>query len=151
MDRSRSRLEIETAVTATARLIHPKAYYLPTYGRSEDLARPHIESAPQGMSYVIVERGNEMQRHTTTELDTLLYWIFRDITFSMAVDHEIAHRIDEQDFRIVLFQHQLVLLQVLRPEWRDRYAVEKVDRLAELGISQDFAATPRQLTGDRPG
>jgi hypothetical protein len=77
------------------------------------------------MSYVIVERGNELQRHTTTELDTLLYWIFRNITFSTAVDHEVAHRIEEQDFRILLFQHQLQLLQDLRSEWRDRYAAEK--------------------------
>ncbi len=93
------------------------------------------------MSYVIVERGTELQRRTTTDLDKLSYWIFRDVTFSMAVDYEVAHRIEGQDFRILLFQHQLQLLHNLRPEWRHRYAIEKADRLSELGIAQDFAST----------
>jgi hypothetical protein len=33
-------------------------------------------------------------------------------------------------------------LMDLRPEWRDKCAAEKAERLAELGIPQDFAATP---------
>ena len=140
MDRPSTLAEIEAAVTEVADRINPREYYLPTYGRSEDLARPHIETAARNMSYVIVERGTELQRRTTTDLDTLLYWIFRDVTFSMAVDYEVAHRIEGQDFRILLFQHQLHLLQDLRPEGRGRYATEKAARLAELGIAQDFAS-----------
>lgn len=141
MDRPRTLAEIEAAVTETAARIRPREYYLPTYGRSEDFARPHVETSARDMSYVIVERGTELQRRTTTDLDKLLYWIFRDVTFSMAVDYEVAHRIEGQDFRILLFQHQLQLLHNLRPEWRHRYATEKADRLSELGIAQDFAST----------
>lgn len=48
MDRPCTLGEIETAVIATAERIQPKAYHLPTYGHSEDFARPHIETASQG-------------------------------------------------------------------------------------------------------
>lgn len=141
MDRPRTLAEIEAAVTEVAGLIRPREYYLPIYGRSEDFARPHIETSARNMSYVIVERGTELQRRATTDLDTLLYWLFRDITFSMAVDYEVAHRIEGQDLRVLLFQHQLELLQDLSPGWRDRYATEKTARLAQLGILEDFAST----------
>jgi hypothetical protein len=141
VDRPRTLAEIEAAVTETAARIQPTEYYLPTYGRSEGFGRPHVETSARDMSYVIVERGTELQRHTTTDLDMLLYWIFRDVTFSMAVDYEVAHRSEGQDFRILLFQHQLQLLQDLRPEWRHRYATEKADQLAELGMAQHFGWT----------
>ena len=83
---------------------------MPTYGHSEDFARPHIEVDMHGYHYVIVERGMELRRITTTDLDDLLYHIFEAVTFSLACDYEVTHRIPDQDFRRLLFKQQIELL-----------------------------------------
>src|SRR5258708_34276100 len=56
---------------------------LPTYGRSEDMARPHVEVAGPFLSWVVVERGNEIDRKTTRDLDELLYWISGSVAAGM--------------------------------------------------------------------
>lgn len=55
----------------------------------------HTTSDPS----VVVERGIEWERRKTNDLDKLLYWIFANLTFSMAVEYELAHRVEGQDFR----------------------------------------------------
>ncbi len=94
---------------------------LPTYGFSEDSARPHIEvSADGAMHWVVCERGVEQDRRRTHDPDELLYWIFESVTFSMACDFEVSHRIANEDFRRQLFAHQLGLLGTLHAGWRER-------------------------------
>ncbi len=112
--------EIKAKVDELAGKIGASGYVLPTYGYSEDGARPHIEVDAQGYHYVIVERGQELKRITTTNLDDLLYRIFEAITFSLACDYEATHRIPGQDFRILLFKHQIELLSALSTQWADR-------------------------------
>ena len=41
---------------------------LATFGRSEDMARPHIEVAGPFLAWVVVERGSEIDRKTTCDL-----------------------------------------------------------------------------------
>jgi hypothetical protein len=124
-------------VEELASLIDAPAHLLPTYGGSEDGARPHIESEGIALSYVVVERGVELRRDTTEDLDELLYWIFRAVTFSMGGEFELRHRVEHQDFRIIMFQQQLELLTALKPHWCRRYSAENAERLQQLGISTD--------------
>ncbi len=70
----------------------------------------------------------------TTDLDELLYWIFQDVTFSMACSYELAHRIPGMDSRWLRFQHQLELLQTLHPGWKERCAAD----LAEVPKNHPF-------------
>ena len=44
----------------------------------------------------------------------------KDITFSMAVDYEVANRVPHADFRRLLFAKDLELLGSLKPEWCER-------------------------------
>ncbi len=94
---------------------------LPTYGRSADGARPHIELDDSGkFHFVVVERGQELERKTTAILDDLLYWIFDSITFSMACTFELANRNRAQDFRRILFTRQEELLGHMNQDWQER-------------------------------
>lgn len=93
---------------------------LPTYGVSEDGARPHIEYADGQYHYVVVERGNELTRHSSADIDEILFRVFEGVTFSMACDHEKRHRRRGEDSRRQLFETQLALLAELNPAWRDR-------------------------------
>jgi hypothetical protein len=101
-----------------------ESHTLPTYGRTEDFARPHIEVDSRGYHFVVVERGRELERLTTLDLDEVLFRIFRSVTFSLATDYELAHRIETQDCRRIIFQKQVELLGHLSRQWADREARE---------------------------
>jgi len=49
----------------------------------------------------------------------LLYIVFEKITFDMALQYELIHRIPFQDSRRLLFSHQLKLMEKLSPEWKN--------------------------------
>jgi hypothetical protein len=108
---------------------------LPTFGSSEDLARPHIEERDGRLHLVVVERGVEQDRRIARDLDELLYWVFCEVTFAMASDWEARDRVKGQDSRVGLFTRQLELLAALSTRWVDRYRAQKVDRLKQLGIT----------------
>lgn len=92
---------------------------LPTYGYSEDGARPHIEVDPSGYHYVVVERGQEMSRITTSNFDELLFHVFEHVTFELACQYELKHRVEHRDVRRLIFRRQIELLTVLSQTWAD--------------------------------
>ncbi len=134
---SRFELEpVQAEVERLARLISARIDQLPTYGTSEDNGRPHIESFASGYYYVVAERGTEHARTPLPDAEELLYWIFRDVSFSVASEYELKHRISGQDFRRVLFAKQLELLEELNPRWREREAL----RLDEILMQHPYSS-----------
>jgi hypothetical protein len=111
---------------------------LPTYGSPEGSARPHIEVSGAEMHWVVSERGNEWERRSTDDIDELLFWIFESATWSMAADYELHHRIEDQDFRRVLFAKHLELMGAMRPAWRERRAQRLGSLLREVGLSAEL-------------
>ena len=121
--------EVKADVDRLAALIEAeRSSALPTYGRTEDFARPHIEVDPRGYHLVVVERGQELSRITTGDLDELLYQVFRSVTFSLATRHELTHRVPARDPRRLMFQRQVELLARLSERWARREA-EDHDRV----------------------
>ena len=116
---------VEDAVQRLARKIGALSDALPTFGRSEQSGRPHIEVIGKTYHFVSAERGTEFSREKTTEIEELLFWIFSSVTFEMAVKYELAHRIKGQDFRRLLFQKQFELLRALNSAWAVRMEKEK--------------------------
>lgn len=109
--------EIKSEVNRLAAKINAPEDSLPTYGYSEDGARPHIEVDSHGYHYVVVERGEELSRITTNDLDLLLYHVFEGVTFTLACSYELKHRVKHQDSRRLMFKHQVELLSILSPKW----------------------------------
>src|SRR5262245_20287672 len=95
--------EIEADVLRVARRLGAAGQTLPTYGTSDDGARPHIEVGDGLYHYVVVERGVERERRSSGQYEDLLYWISRDITFGLAFSYELLNRIEDQDCRRVAF------------------------------------------------
>jgi hypothetical protein len=124
MFQKRTLNEIKTEVSRLAAQIGAPVDLLPTYGYSDDSARPHIEVDSRGYHYVVVERGEELSRVTTVELDELLYCIFKDVTFDLAGKYELKQRVENQDSRRMIFKHQVELLSRLSPEWGEMKAQE---------------------------
>jgi len=114
-------LDIQKQVETLGTRINAPQTLLPTYGHSADGARPHIELDSTGrFHFVVVERGQELERQTTAVLDDLLYWIFDTITFSMACAFELTNRNHAQDFRRILFSKQEELLGRINPNWQEK-------------------------------
>jgi hypothetical protein len=91
--------QIRSCIDRLARKIGAPPQTLPTYGHSEDAGRPHIEADWKAYHFVVVERGQELERRTTRDLDELFYWVFKGVTFDMACQFELRNRIPNADFR----------------------------------------------------
>jgi hypothetical protein len=111
---------LATIVSSFGEMLGAPADLLPTFGCNKDFARPEVQVHYADYHFIIVERGQELQRSTTSQLEQVLFWIFEAVTFSMAGEYELAHRIEGQDFRIVLFSRQIELLELISPDFADR-------------------------------
>jgi hypothetical protein len=110
--------EIKSEVDRMAAVIGASNYAgLPTYGFSRDAAQPHIEVDSTAYYWVVVERGHELDRFTTAEVDALLERVFTTVTFELATSYELAHRVGLTDCRSLIFQRQIELLSMLSPRW----------------------------------
>ena len=90
-----------------------------TFGNQEDFAKLNIEIDNSNFyNFIIVERGEELEKRITVNLDDLLYWIFELITFDLASKFELQNRIENSDFRKVLFKKQEELLSLISDEWK---------------------------------
>jgi hypothetical protein len=85
---------------------------------------PHVEVTGDLYHYVVTERGTEFERRSTPDADELLYWLLQGVTFSLACDFELKHRVAGRDFRRLLFAKQLELLRGLSPDWERKRASE---------------------------
>lgn len=103
-----------------AMIIEVPVGLLPTYGHSQDGARPHVEVSGSLLHYVIVERGEELLREYFSDLPSLLERIFRSIASDMASAYECRHRRESEDFRRQMFAKQLEYLGTLDPAWAKR-------------------------------
>jgi hypothetical protein len=112
--------QIKARIDELAQRVGASASLMPTYGFSVDSARPHIEVDDAGLHFVVVERGQELQRVTSTDLDEILWCVFQGVTHSLAFDYELHHRIGSQDCRRIAFAKQIELLELLSPQWAQR-------------------------------
>jgi hypothetical protein len=123
---------------------------LPTFGYSTDGAHPHIEVDARGYHYIVIERGEELSRVTTSDLDELLYCVFKDVTFELAGIYELKHRVENQDSRRLMFKRQVELLSILSPKWGEMKAREHERILAQhpyddwAGVRAELAKTLRE-------
>jgi hypothetical protein len=121
--------EIEQEVRNLAERIGAPASILPTFGYSDDFARPHIEVDSRGFHYVVLERGHEQYRATTRDKDELLWFVFKSITFWLAGDFEVRNRVPRRDTRRLIFSKQIELLAQVSPVWAARAVDDHLDIL----------------------
>jgi len=118
-------------VDELAKIIAAPKETLPTFGRSEQSGQPHVEVDSNGYHYVVAERGHENSRHTTLDIDELMYAVFQDVTFVLACKYELNHRMDGQDCRRIMFEHQVELLSKLNQTWGERGRLEHAQILEQ--------------------
>jgi hypothetical protein len=132
--------QLRSEVDRLAALIGAPASSLPTYGRTDDSARPHVEFGGGQFHFVVVERGVELERLSSPVADDVLYQVFESVTFSMACAVEGRHRRHGEDSRRQRFDVQLNLLGRLSADWRRRTR-ERLDDVLRRHPFADPAAT----------
>ena len=115
---------IKSKIENLASRINAPKEYLPTYGFSEDFAKPHIEVNDNEFHWVVVERGQELERRQTTDEKELLFWVFDSVTFEMATRLELENRNENDDFRIQLFKIQEELIGEINSDYSDRLNIK---------------------------
>jgi len=102
---------------------------LPSYGVTRDFGYPHVEVKGSTYCWVVVERGREIRRKETRDFEEFLYWVFANVTSTLATEYASKNRIKDQDFRRVLFAKQVELLEKLSPSWAQARESEIADIL----------------------
>ena len=120
--------QIKQRIEQLADQIHAPANTMPTYGFLRRDGTPNIEVDSLAYYYVNYDRNTKVFDRKTSDLDVLLYWVFEDITFIMASEYVRANRDPKVDSRKVRFEHQLSLLEVIHPDWKER----KEKEIAEI-------------------
>lgn len=119
-------LRIKKKIDELASKIDAPRKLRPSYG-SFDYALDSffIEIDNKGVMRLIeTEKGQVHEVRRTRDLDELLYWIFTNITFSMAYKLAIEKPIGHMDRRKLIFQFQEELLGKLNPKWKERINAE---------------------------
>lgn len=125
---------VKAEIERLATILSAPPDLLPTYGSSDGTGRRHLEIEPVRMFYVVSERGTEFKRLMTLDRDELHYWVFDGVTFSIASKWELAHRVEDQDVRKLVFTKQFELLDQLSPTWSQRRQTELGHLLGEAGL-----------------
>jgi hypothetical protein len=129
--------EIEEKVNELAQKIGTPQDILPTFGYSEQNARPHIEVGSWTYAYVVSQSGQEVSRYKTRHIDQLLYKIFADVTLMLSIKYAEQNRIENQDIRKTIFPRQVELLALLSPQWGERGANEQAQLLKQAPFDDE--------------
>ncbi len=139
--------EIKDKVEELALKIDAPSKLLPGFGREIWDAHPFVEVDNLGfMHFIISERGQELERKITKDMDQILYWIFASITFSMSVNYELNHRMENKDCRRTMFDKQEELLGEISQSWKERDHAEHQDILASHPFD-DLAGLRAAISG----
>lgn len=93
---------------------------LPEINNSNDSAKPFIEINRYCYNYVCRERGEEIFRKTPFDVDELIYEVFENLTFEMAIKWEVKNRKENEDFRLQLFAKQVDLMARINKDFGER-------------------------------
>ncbi|HET6555760.1 MAG TPA: Imm63 family immunity protein [Prolixibacteraceae bacterium] len=126
-----SLLRIKRKIDTLARKIDAPRKLRPSYGSFDyEMDSYFIEIDKKGVMRLIeTEKGQVHEVRRTRDLDELLYWIFTNITFSMAFKLSLEKSIGSMDRRKLIFQFQEELLGKLNLQWKDKIHAEYIEFL----------------------
>lgn len=122
---------IRKRVKELAKLVNAPKELTRVAGSPDWMGGMYVEVDDKGYHYVNSERGKEYERHTTKDIQELLYWLLKDITSQIASDHELSNRIPYADSRRLWFKKWVELMGIIDPEFQTKLEVELNKTLKE--------------------
>ena len=106
---------------------------------------PHLEISDDYYHYVVCERGSELTRKSSRDVDDFIYRFFETTTSMIASEYQQQNTVIGEDQRIICFHKQIELMTELSDEWgkrkeadiaeilqNDPYSVNKITWLNKL-------------------
>ena len=85
---------------------------------------PYVEKIGRLFHWVVTEGGREYQRKTTVSRSELEYWLVSDVVSDLSIKYELENRVEGQDFRRIMFENRIELMNSISPEWGNRIQKE---------------------------
>ena len=95
-------------------------HLLPEINNSNYNCDPFIEIWQNGYYYICLERGEEVFRKQTTDLNELIFMVMEDLTFKMAWDWAKLEPKSNSDLRIPAFAKQVELMRTISLDYGNR-------------------------------
>lgn len=110
---------LKTELKRISKLLGYPFEKIPKVNEHNEIAIPYIIAFEKEVlyHYVVNERGQEHERSIFQTLDSLLFHVFSNIAFEMAVKYELENRIENQDCRIIIFKKQEDLIASINIKW----------------------------------
>ena len=111
--------EIQEKVYEYGSIINAPKEVLKIFPSPQSDGTPYIQTSDNEYFYIVEERGVELERRRTINIDVLLYWIMSDIIFILASQYETKYRIEGVDNRRLIFKKEIELFRLLKLDWGD--------------------------------
>jgi len=112
--------EIQEKISLIGALIDaPKNYWNIKFDPQGD-GTPYVKMADEKFHYLVEEKGFLFEERVTDDLDTLLYWLVRDVIKKMAADYELKNRNSKFDSRRIIFDQELNLMKKIKESWYNK-------------------------------
>jgi len=107
---------------------------------------PHIECIGGEFHYVVTERGSEYERRRTSDPEEVVFWLVSDLTWAMALEWEVQHRIEGEDCRRQMFRKDIDLMSTVSEVWSARKRQKYEQILSEHPFDDQKANKRMQQT-----
>lgn len=95
-------------------------HLLPEINNSNSNCEPFIEIWQNAYYYICLERGKDVFRKQTTDLNELIFMVMENLTFKMALDWAKLQPKSNSDLRIPAFAKQVELMKTINLDYGDR-------------------------------
>ena len=109
--------EIQEKIYEYGSIINAPKDVLKIYPSPQPDGTPYIKINNNEYLYIVEERGMELERRITANIDVLLYWIMSDVIFFLASQYELENRAEGFDSRRLMFKKEVELFKVLKKDW----------------------------------
>lgn len=123
--------QLQIAYNALCQRIDPMEGEYTILTEREDVGVPHVEFENGQYHYIVTERGLDLSRRSTADINEILYWMLYDLTFWMGSAFEFKNRVEGPDCRRMMFAHWLEQMQKADQAMADRLKLDIERILAE--------------------
>lgn len=116
--------------------------YRPIYSKeeAENNSSTFVDYNQGQYQYGGCDRGNCSISVETPTLDECMFHAIKGAAFDLALDYELKHRVENQDFRIIFFRKMIQYMKQINRGW----AIRLESELSEIARSDGFSVTNKE-------
>jgi hypothetical protein len=123
-----------------------------TYNFAIGDATPNIEVNEHGYCFVISERGVEIERRITQDIQELMYWIFEYVTYNIASKYAVYNPYPSNwKQRRIRWKNQLELLGRISQDFKEKCKLEIMETLKNAPLEDGLPNNMDYETWEYPG